>query len=178
MRLFVAVEVPAEVREAVAVAVEPLRASAPRLRWVDPARYHLTLVFLGEVADGALPAIASVVDEACGDVTAFSLRLDGTVGTFGRRVLWAGVEQSDQLAALAAVVRAVVGGIVHLPDGERAFSAHLTLARAGRRQPVRAAALLGASVPRMSWRVQRAVLMRSAGGYSVERAFDLRDANA
>ena len=177
MRLFVAVELPAPVRTAVAEAVADLRSRAGRLRWVDPQRYHLTLVFLGTVDPVVVDAVAAAAAAACAPLSAFELRLDGSVGTFGRRVLWAGLAPSDDLAALAAAVTDALRPVVALPDGERPFSAHLTLARAGR-DPVRASVVSGVSLPALSWRVERAVLLRSADGYSVERVFPLLDANA
>ena len=177
MRLFVAVEVPGSVQAAVAVATAGLRAAEPRLRWVDPAKYHLTVAFLGAVDEGLVDDIAAAVARACVDVSAFDLRLDGTVGTFGRRVLWAGLERSEQLVALAAAVQSSLAPVVALPDADRPYSAHLTLARSGR-SPVRRDAVADVALPRLSWRVERAVLMRSAGGYSVQRAFPFADANA
>ena len=170
MRLFVAVEVPPTVREAVAGAVAPLREALPRLRWVDPSRYHLTVVFLGSVPDDEVDKVAAAVAPGVAGAAPFPLALDGRLGVFGRRVLWAGLQQSPALAALASAVGSAVSSIVALPDGDRAFSAHLTLARAGR-EPVRAAAVAGVEVPRLAWDVDRVVLMRSAGGYEVVRSF-------
>lgn len=170
MRLFLAVEVPPSVRDAVAGAVAPLREALPRLRWVDPSRYHLTVVFLGSVPDDAVDSVGAAVARGAAGTAPFSLALDGRLGMFGRRVLWAGLEQSPALAALASAVGSAVSPVVALPDGDRAFSAHLTLARAGR-EPVRAPAVAGVEVPRLAWEVNRVVLMRSAGSYEVVRSF-------
>lgn len=166
MRLFVAVEIPPSVRAAVDAAVAPVRAAAPGLRWVAPERYHLTLVFLGAVEEELVTALGETVREACHGMQAFELSLDGTVGTFGRRVLWAGLRDSPQLVELASRVTAAVRRVVALPDEDRAFSAHLTLARAGR-EKVRSALLDAVAVPPVAWTVDRVVLMKSAGGYQV-----------
>ena len=177
MRLFVAVEVPPAVRDAVAAAVVPLRSAAPKLRWVAPERYHLTLVFLGSVSDDRVGAVSAAMAQGASGVRPFSLSLDGSLGAFGRRVLWAGLAPSPPLARLAGSVRGALASVVALPDAERAFSAHLTLARAGR-EPVRAALLSEAAVPALSWPVDRVVLMRSAAGYEVVEAVDLDVADA
>ena len=166
MRLFVAVEVPADVRAAVSRVVEPLRAAAPGLKWVAPERYHLTLVFLGTVSESLVERVVVAMRAGCAGVEPFALELDGALGTFGRRVLWAGLVPSPELAALAGRVAAAVGGVVPVPDADREYRAHLTLARAGR-EPVRSRMVEGVSLPRVSWPVERVVLMRSAGGYSV-----------
>lgn len=166
MSLFVAVEVPASVRGAVAEAVAPLREAAPRLRWVDPDRYHLTLAFLGEVPAAREVEVAAALRSAAGGAAPFELSLSGVLGVFGRRVLWAGLAASAPLNGLAVRVRDRVGAVVALPDAERAFTAHLTLARAGR-EKVRADLVRARHLPRVRWPVERVVLMRSAGGYSV-----------
>lgn len=173
MRLFVAVEVPAAVRDAVAAAVAPLRADLPRLRWADPSRYHLTLVFLGSVGEASVDAVAAAVGRGAASFAPFSLALTGEVGTFGRRVLWAGLQPSSALADMAAAVQSSVASVVSLPEGERPFSAHLTLARAAGREHVRAPAVGGVGVPALSWDVDRVVLLRSAGGYEVVASFPL-----
>ena len=177
-RLFVAVEVPEAVRAAVSTAVAPLREALPGLRWIAPERYHLTVVFIGSVDEGLVGAVGDAVAAACSGVGGFSLALDGRVGSFGRRVLWAGLEPSGELAALAGAVAALVGRVVPLPDGERELQAHLTLARAGRDRgsQVRGGGALGeVTVPAVSWDVERVVLLRSAGGYVLERAVALTD---
>ena len=166
MRLFVAVEVPAEVRAAVDGVVAPLRSASPSLKWVAPERYHLTLVFLGTVSDDLVEQVVSALRAGCAGVAPFALELDGALGTFGRRVLWAGLTPSPELAAVAGRVRAALAAVVPVPDADREYRAHLTLARAGR-EPVRSGLVAGVAVPRVSWPVERVVLMRSAGGYSV-----------
>ena len=166
MRLFVAVEVPSTVRDTVAEAVAPLRSAAPGLKWVAPERYHLTLVFLGSVGEHAVEPVVAALGAACEAVGPFSLSLDGRLGTFGRRVLWAGLAPSPPLTALAGRVSAAVAAVVPVPDADREYRAHLTLARAGR-EPVRARLVEGVAMPPVAWPVERVVLMRSAGGYSV-----------
>jgi RNA 2',3'-cyclic 3'-phosphodiesterase len=173
VRLFVAVEVPASVRDAVAGAVAPLQSVAPKLKWVAPERYHLTLVFLGSVGSDLVAGVVAALRSGCEGMAPFTLALDGTLGTFGRRVLWAGLTPSPQLARLASAVGAALAPVVPVPDAEREYRAHLTLARAGR-EPVRAALVRGVTVPAGSWPVQRVALMESAGGYRVVESVQLR----
>lgn len=164
-------------RSAVAEAVAPLREAAPRLRWVAPDRYHLTLVFLGEVAGERVGAVAAALDAVGARLGPFELALSGEFGTFGRRVLWAGLEESEPLRLLALRVGQALRPVVAPPDGERTFSAHLTLARSGR-EPVRRDLVGQFTVPALRWPVERVVLMRSAGGYTVEHAVALRAEDA
>src|SRR5580704_16554134 len=106
MRLFVALEIPDDVRAALREFVQPLRAKWPRVRWSRPEGQHVTLKFLGEVGEERLEAIVSVLAplRSSGPVT---MNFRG-IGFFPQsrrpRVLWAGVEGSENLQPLAAEV--------------------------------------------------------------------------
>lgn len=139
MRLFVAVLPPAAAVRELGEAAGPLRRlpAASALRWTAPEGWHLTLAFLGEVAD----PIRAGLDEGLGRAAArhdpCELRLSGG-GRFGDRALWAGAE--GELAALdrlAASVRAAARRAGAPPDEDRGFEPHLTLARTSRGATVR-----------------------------------------
>ncbi|WP_045876988.1 RNA 2',3'-cyclic phosphodiesterase [Pseudofrankia sp. DC12] len=131
-RLFVAATPPAEVIAALGAAVARARPTAPALRWVDLARSHLTLVFLGSVDDALRAALAERLGRVARRHPPVEVALAGA-GRFGDRVLWAGVD--GELAPLAAgICRAARrAGVADLDP--RPLRAHLTLAyaRAGRR---------------------------------------------
>ncbi len=138
IRLFAAIELPAEVRTAIEVATAPLRTSIAGFRWVPHENLHLTLVFIGWVIAGDLDPIVGTLDEAVRPAAPFTARLGGA-GRFpdrGRaRVLWVGFEDgADALAALAERARA---GVADRVTDARPFRPHVTVARA--RQPVRVA---------------------------------------
>lgn len=160
LRLFVAVEIPEVVREAVDAAASALQRRAPDARWTGPSGWHLTLAFIGWVDPGSVEAVESACADAAARAAPFRLRLDGTAGTFSNRVLWAGIEHSEELAVLADRVRDGLE-LAGFEMETRPFRAHLTLARARR----------GASLPRgiaddyhgptAAWTVDRLLLMRS-----------------
>ncbi len=54
MRMFVALTPPEEIVDELRSATAQLRAVASGLRWTPPEQWHVTIVFLGEVGDGAL----------------------------------------------------------------------------------------------------------------------------
>jgi len=58
-RAFLALEVPAAIKERLAAAQENLRRELPRARWTRPDGWHLTLKFLGEVAAPALDGLGA-----------------------------------------------------------------------------------------------------------------------
>lgn len=133
MRLFVALEIPAAVREELDRRAEAFRRSAPPARWVRPDGIHLTLAFYGEVAEDKVSLATDLLRQACVGRAPAILAVRGA-GWFppggSARVVWVGVESSRDLAPLA-VDAAAIGlraGAAAAPD-ERPFHAHVTLAR-------------------------------------------------
>jgi 2'-5' RNA ligase len=125
MRLFIAVELPDEVKRVLG----RIRADIPSARWVPEEQIHLTLAFLGEVDDAALQQLTEQLTAI--KTPFFELRFSGT-GCFPDRrrprVLWVGLEPEPLLGVLASKVHEAVlsSGI---PQEARPFSPHITLAR-------------------------------------------------
>lgn len=136
-RTFVAIEIPAGLRDRLARFQKGLDREAPGVRWVDPSQYHLTLAFLGDVLHADLTPICRAVAAAAAGFETFELLLRG-LGVFPSpqkpRVLWVGAEGPglDTLMALQAAVAAAVNDAGYPPD-ER-FHPHITL---GRPKPAR-----------------------------------------
>lgn len=132
MRLFIALNLPKKERDRIHRASRALRERDLPVRWVDPAHYHVTLKFLGEVRDPLSDRIREVMDRV-GDATEpFEMRLGG-FGAFPTirrpRVVWAGVEASPELRCLKQDLE--WGLAEHGFEREtRAFHPHLTLGRA------------------------------------------------
>ncbi|MGB8476736.1 MAG: RNA 2',3'-cyclic phosphodiesterase [Candidatus Acidiferrum sp.] len=135
MRLFVALEIPAAVRDNLAALLKDFRSLSSRLadrcpRWVRPENLHVTLKFIGEVAGEKLDGIRTALSEVRSDGPV-DLRFRG-LGFFPAEenpgVLWVGLDASRNLAALAADIDRALE-----PEGvardRREFAPHLTLAR-------------------------------------------------
>jgi RNA 2',3'-cyclic 3'-phosphodiesterase len=137
---------------------------APGFRWTPAANLHLTVRFLGHVAEEVAATIARRIVEAA--PAGFELRLGGP-GTFRRgrlaRVAWIGLDQGEsEASALAALVEVECVGAGLAPETRR-FRGHLTLARSRLRE--------GAPLPEMppppalpAWRAAELVLYRSRLG--------------
>lgn len=176
-RLFTGIEIPADVREEIARLKVPLPGGG---RWTEPGDLHLTLRFVGDIERPQAEEFADRLESI--DLDAFELRLSG-LGVFGGnepRSIWAGVEDSAPLEALArANDRAARNA--GLPPDSRPFKAHITLARlkyAGPGEVARVLQRIGAfrSKPFI---VSRFVLFsakpKTGGGpYAVEEVFNLR----
>jgi 2'-5' RNA ligase len=131
-RLFVAVTPPDDARIHLARALSPLRGSPGEPRWVPTARWHLTLLYLGTVAEertaGLRTALAAVVEGS----PAMNLRISGA-GRFGAgrrpQVFWAGLAGDvPGLTRLADGLRDEAARLGH-PVDDRPFRAHLTVGR-------------------------------------------------
>lgn len=159
-RLFVAAGVPAPVADELDDALAALRSRHPELRWSPPSAWHLTLAFVGEVGGDAPGAVDETAARAARLTAPFDVALDGRLGTFGGRVLWAGIAAPEALRTLAEGLR---GELSHrgLATHERPFSAHLTVARAPRRAVISPAVSEGWQGPRPVWRVDTVTVIRS-----------------
>ncbi len=132
MRLFIALEVPAELQAELGRRMERLRPLLPAARWVRPEGLHLTLCFLGETAPAVLPRLEAALGAAFARHPSFAWTLAGA-GTFPpsrpARVAWLGVEAPASLAALQRDVEASACEAAGATPESRAFHPHLTLAR-------------------------------------------------
>ena len=125
IRLFVAVELPADLRQR----IRRISTGVRDARWVAEENLHLTLRFIGEVEEYRLDDIVGALDAV--ESPSFPLTLAGAGHFESRkrvRTLWIGAEKSPELAVLAeridhALVRAGLA-----PEG-RKFSPHITVAR-------------------------------------------------
>jgi 2'-5' RNA ligase len=133
VRLFVAADLPADLRERLAAAQSALRTLPFEVRWVRPEGIHLTFFFIGEVVESRVGAIEEALRAALREAPGpFRLKARG-VGAFpehGRpRVIWAGIEGDLESGARVkmAIDRALAG--VGFATEEREFRPHLTLGR-------------------------------------------------
>ena len=175
-RLFVAVPVTEEVRDAVGRLMERL-AGAPidvrgpgQPRWVHVEGLHLTLRFLGATPDVRLQELSAAVAATARGVAPFRVELTGG-GAFPTpqrpRVLWIGIEAGA--TELEALGRRLDGELAQLgwPPDERPFTAHLTLARTdgvpGSDEKARRLIELARDV-RFGWEADRLILYKSHVG--------------
>ncbi len=132
MRLFVAIEIPSEIRLELERRTVAARLGLPKARWVKPRAMHLTLVFLGETGEQKLPELHRELGAAFAAGESMALRIAGT-GAFpprGRkRVLWTGVETAGDLGGLQARVAEAVERAAGVEPDRRPYYPHLTLAR-------------------------------------------------
>ena len=135
MRLFVALEIPAAVRDNLAAFLKDLRNLSDQLaekhvRWLPPENLHVTLKFIGEVAPQKLDGIRATLATVRANEP-LDLRFH-RLGFFPNEnrptVFWTALEASANLPTLAGDIDRALE-----PQGiareKRAFAPHLTLAR-------------------------------------------------
>ena len=77
LRLFVAIEIPDAVKDAVEEAFAPWREAFPKARWVPRENLHVTLKFLGRTWPRLTDWVPERVGAAAADVPPFTARLQG-----------------------------------------------------------------------------------------------------
>jgi RNA 2',3'-cyclic 3'-phosphodiesterase len=140
MRLFVALTPPQDALAELEAAVAELRAGWPGLRWAGQDRWHLTLAFLGEVAENRLDGLRDRLARAAGRHRVLRLRIGrgGALPSPAKaRVLCAHIDGDAQalsdLGRLAGSVAAAARRAGAPPPAEgRRYRPHVTLARSKR----------------------------------------------
>jgi RNA 2',3'-cyclic 3'-phosphodiesterase len=131
MRLFLALNLPPGERARLHRAAAPLREAGLPVRWVAADALHVTVRFLGEVADAALPGVTRAAEQAAARSEAFTLALAG-LGAFPGlrrpRILWVGAAAPPALAALHGALGRALEPLGWPPE-ERPFHPHVTLGR-------------------------------------------------
>jgi 2'-5' RNA ligase len=130
MRLFTGIALGDEVRENVLKELKPFRKAGAPLRFTDDLNLHLTLKFIGEVAEPVAARVGAAL-EALPPMPPFRLCLRG-FGKFpagdGLNILWAGVEASPELRALFDGMEDALAPLGIGRDA-RPFHPHVTLGR-------------------------------------------------
>jgi RNA 2',3'-cyclic 3'-phosphodiesterase len=132
MRLFIAIELPGEIKKQMAEAQRRLKGAGVDASWTRSGGVHLTLKFLGEIPEPKVPEIISSLTGAASGSGKFRLEVAG-VGAFpnprNARVVWIGV--SGDIEKLTGLQAAIEDAMVRLgmEREERKFTPHLTLGR-------------------------------------------------
>jgi 2'-5' RNA ligase len=132
MRLFIAIEVPGEIKKQMAETQRRLKGAGVDAGWTRSEGIHLTLKFLGEIPESKASDIMNALNGAVSGTGRFRLEVGG-VGTFpnpkNARVVWIGVSGDVEiLAGLQAAVEDALAR-VGMDREDRPFAPHLTLGR-------------------------------------------------
>lgn len=149
MRLFTAICLSDELKNALICAQSQLKGQIQAGNFTQPENLHITLAFLGETEKEK--AAAEILEET--DAAPFSLSLSGA-GQFGS-LWWVGVKENKALSTLAAGLHARFRGAGFALDA-RPFRPHITIAR-----QVESNQNISLSIPRADMCVKQISLMQS-----------------
>jgi 2'-5' RNA ligase len=144
-RVFCAIELPSLVIEKISEHINRLRAAAPDspASWIRPENVHLTLKFIGEIAQNRVGDLSLAAATAVAGFLPFEIAIRNT-GSFPKhgtpRVFWIGVDDhSGQLTQLQAKLDEECLRLGFEKEA-RPFNPHLTIARGRKPQGARALA--------------------------------------
>lgn len=130
MRIFLAMDLPEEVRRNLAALSAELSPAAPGARWIRAEPMHITLKFIGHAAENRVEQIKNSLATVRSPAPV-EMRFRGA-GCFPNlrrpRALWVGIESSPNLTELASEIERCLEPL-GIPREERVFHPHLTLAR-------------------------------------------------
>lgn len=171
-RAFIAVVPPPSIRTELEAVVRQFRQrdADEAVRWVATDALHITLAFLGQIAESAAVPLIDALREETASAASFELTVS-SLGTFGDRrrsggaqVVWAGLGGNvDALQELHSRVNAAVKS-VGLRVESRAFQPHITLGRVRRGRRWRLDPTHTPAISLTAFRVDTVTLMESRLG--------------
>jgi len=127
VRLFIAIEIPEDIKDHISQIQQDIDISKNKIRLVNGDQIHLTLKFLGEVQPNNIEMIKQDLRKIT--FKAFSVCLD-KIGVFPNesyiRVIWIGLEPEEPVLELQ---KSIDENLRKLFEKEKNFKPHLTLAR-------------------------------------------------
>jgi 2'-5' RNA ligase len=130
IRAFIAVDLDDLVIEKICNVVEILKPRITEIRWLRKENLHLTLKFLGNIAESQVEPIAAALRHPVGLFSPCTISAKG-LGVFPDfrrpKILWVGLT-GDQLVQLAAEIESALMPLGFTPEN-RAFTPHLTIGR-------------------------------------------------
>jgi len=131
-RLFVAVELPTEIKEYLGSTIRTLQKTNADAKWVEPKNIHLTLKFLGATSSEMIPAIRKTMTAAAENTPPLPTTLEafgGFPSLAAPRILWVSLaDKEKRLERIAQRLESSLSGIGFAKEN-RPFKAHITLAR-------------------------------------------------
>ena len=132
MRAFIAIELPEDIRKALAQLQNRLKSCGADVKWVEPNNIHLTLKFLGEIDDTQFNKITSILQNFLASANSFSAVIS-SIGAFPNinspKVIWIGIDKGDN--EVKVIAKSLENEIknVGIAMEDKSFSSHITIAR-------------------------------------------------
>lgn len=132
MRAFIAIELPANIKDFLSRLENKLKTTGADVKWVSPGNIHLTLKFLGEINAETIEKISVIMEDIAKNKKTFQIHL-GAMGAFPNtkfpRVIWIGINSGEDEAK--EIVKELEKELnkIGIPREVKPFSGHITIAR-------------------------------------------------
>lgn len=133
LRIFIGIFPPPEIQRTIAAIQSTFKVDNSLVRWESQNKFHITVKFLGDIAEKRLDQLQAVLDAAAGTIPPFEITLL-SVGCFpsvhSPKIVWIGSppdDNPDLIQCFGAVEEACAE--VGFKKDERAFHPHITLGR-------------------------------------------------
>jgi len=132
MRIFIAVNLPAEARRELGNLQEDLQEKHWLVKWERPEKIHVTLVFLGKLQTSKTPKFQTIIEKGCAEIGPFEISFKG-LGAFPDfvqpRVVWVGLK--GDLKSLAALQKGIEKELkkAGIWFDKKPFMPHVTIGR-------------------------------------------------
>ncbi|WP_321372158.1 RNA 2',3'-cyclic phosphodiesterase [uncultured Desulfuromusa sp.] len=130
VRLFVAIELPENLKKSLSEVVSSLAKSRVDVKWVKVENLHMTLKFLGDTDHDKLPEIIAALDTISRRQIPFTVNVSGYQFLPPRenpRILAVETDQQERLKRLAVIVQDYLEKYDF--SKEKRFKSHITLGR-------------------------------------------------
>ena len=132
IRCFIAIPPDERTKRKLSKIQAAIRSTGIRAGWPSPQNFHLTLKFLGNISEQALPAIKTILSEAISHSHCFNITFN-RIGVFPKirhpKIIWIGPDKECQeLMALQQNIDSKLERS-HQFAKEKKFSPHITLSR-------------------------------------------------
>jgi RNA 2',3'-cyclic 3'-phosphodiesterase len=131
VRTFIALPMQAQAQQAVADIQARLKETHTDVKWESQDKFHITLVFLGNVEQSKLELLSTALAKSVQQVPCFTITYE-SIGAFPTlhhpRVVWIGIRPNQTVLDLQADAEHICAGF-GFPKEDRTFHPHITLGR-------------------------------------------------
>lgn len=160
MRIFIAVNFPEDVKDALCGDMAELRARSVTGNFSLRENLHLTLAFLGEVHPRRVSDIRKVMDSVICPASDAGISGFGSFGRGGERLLWRGLRLDPKVRTMRDRLISGLKEAGFTPD-DKPFKPHITIARRAGYPPEFSEKDFAFSLSDIPFRVDAISLMRS-----------------
>ncbi len=131
IRTFIALPTQSEAQQAIAEVQAELKATHANVKWESYDKFHITLVFLGNIEQSKLESLSAALAKSIQQFPSFTITYE-SIGAFPNirnpRVIWIGTKSNQTVLDLQVTTGRICAEF-GFPQEARAFHPHITLGR-------------------------------------------------